>query len=132
MLLSELLDSAVDGARNVEVLGLTADSREVGPGYLFAALRGNHADGADYVADALGRGAVAVLAADKARLDVPADRALLVADANPRRRLALMAARFYRVQPAVVVAASTTAIELSRTRTSMSAPGRKELACTRF
>ena len=108
MLLSELLDSAVDGARNVEVLGLTADSREVRPGYLFAALRGSHADGADYVADALVRGAVVVLAADEPRLDVPADRALLVADANPRRRLALMAARFYGVQPDVVAAVTGT------------------------
>ena len=108
MLLSELLDGAVGGARNVEVLGLTADSREVRPGYLFAALRGSHADGADYVADALDRGAVAVLAAGDLRFDVPADRALLVADANPRRRLALMAARFYGAQPEVVAAVTGT------------------------
>jgi UDP-N-acetylmuramoyl-tripeptide--D-alanyl-D-alanine ligase len=37
------------------------DSRQVEPGALFVALRGEHADGHDYVADALSRGAVAVI-----------------------------------------------------------------------
>ena len=41
----------------VDILGLTADSRAVRPGYLFAALCGGQADGADYVSDALARGA---------------------------------------------------------------------------
>ena len=55
---------------DLEIRGLTADSREVQPGYLFAALHGSHADGADFIADAVARGAVAVLASDELQIDV--------------------------------------------------------------
>jgi UDP-N-acetylmuramoyl-L-alanyl-D-glutamate--2,6-diaminopimelate ligase len=43
----------------VPIMGLTADSRAVKPGYLFAALPGSRTDGAYYIADALARGAAA-------------------------------------------------------------------------
>ncbi len=36
----------------VPIVGLTADSRAVKPGYLFAALPGSRTDGARYIADA--------------------------------------------------------------------------------
>ena len=41
MLLSELINGGSVVAGNVDIRGLTADSREVRPGYLFAALRGD-------------------------------------------------------------------------------------------
>ena len=44
------------------VRGITADSRAVQPGYMFAALPGAKADGRRFIADAVARGAVAVLA----------------------------------------------------------------------
>src|SRR5690606_30845465 len=47
----------------VEVAGLTSDSRSVAPGFLFAALPGTKADGAAFAADAARRGAAAVIAA---------------------------------------------------------------------
>ena len=110
MLLSELLASEPQAAGDVEVLGLTADSRAVRPGYLFAALRGGRADGAAFVADALAGGAVAVLAGAGAGADIALPMAgvpLITAD-NPRRRLAELAARFYGAQPRVVVAVTGT------------------------
>ncbi|MEE8622564.1 MAG: Mur ligase domain-containing protein, partial [Alphaproteobacteria bacterium] len=48
--------------RDVEILGLTSDSREVRPGYLFAALKGGRADGRDFIGEASSRGAAAILA----------------------------------------------------------------------
>ena len=54
--------------RDPILAGLTLDSRKVRPGYLFAALPGSHHDGAAFVADAVDRGAVAILAAPDARL----------------------------------------------------------------
>ena len=108
MLLTDLLDGDVAGAGNVEILGLTEDSRAVRPGYLFAALRGSRFDGTDFIADAVAHGAVAILAPEGLRVDVPENRVRLVADANPRRRLALMAARFYPRQPAIVAAVTGT------------------------
>jgi UDP-N-acetylmuramoyl-L-alanyl-D-glutamate--2,6-diaminopimelate ligase len=92
-------------APDLEIAGLTADSREVKPGFLFAALRGIKADGRDFIPDALARGAAAVLAEP----GMPEDLAVpVIEDREPRRRLAEMAARFYPRQPATVVAVTGT------------------------
>jgi UDP-N-acetylmuramoyl-L-alanyl-D-glutamate--2,6-diaminopimelate ligase len=106
VLLSDLLagDPVVTG--EVDILGLTADSRAVQPGFLFAALRGGQTDGANYVGDALARGAAAVLADSGCNIatgDIP----LIGAD-NPRRRLAQLAARFHGPQPRVIAAVTGT------------------------
>ena len=55
--------AAPAGLGSVEVTGITADSRKVRPGFLFAALPGAKTDGAAYVSDAVAKGAAAVLAA---------------------------------------------------------------------
>lgn len=89
----------------VEIRGLSADSRKIEPGFLFAALTGSKLDGRRFIADAAAKGAVAVLA--PAGTEVPEGIAL-VADENPRRRLALMAARFYARQPATIAAVTGT------------------------
>jgi len=91
-----------------DIVGLSADSRAVRPGYLFAALPGARADGRAFIGEAIRRGAVAILAPPGTALD-PAEPAIpLITDNNPRRRLALMAARFYGRQPKVVAAVTGT------------------------
>jgi UDP-N-acetylmuramoyl-L-alanyl-D-glutamate--2,6-diaminopimelate ligase len=95
------------GAANINVVGLTADSRAVAPGFLFAALAGTATDGARFVADAVQRGAVAILAGPDAKIDAPAGIPVLRA-ADPRRALALAAARFHPRQPAHLVAVTGT------------------------
>jgi len=89
-----------------DILGLTADSRDVRPGFLFAALPGSRLDGRAFIADAVAKGAAAILTTPDAAIDdCPVD---LVCDAEPRRRLARMAARFYGPQPETVVAVTGT------------------------
>jgi UDP-N-acetylmuramoyl-L-alanyl-D-glutamate--2,6-diaminopimelate ligase len=93
-----------DLAADPQVTGVTADSRKVQPGYLFAALPGAKADGAAFAAQAVAAGAVAVLSAEPLEgLDVP-----VVTSADPRRAYALAAAAFWRAQPPVVVAVTGT------------------------
>ena len=48
-------------AAALDVAGLTADSRAVRPGFIFAALKGTQADGHRFIPDAREKGAVAVL-----------------------------------------------------------------------
>jgi UDP-N-acetylmuramoyl-L-alanyl-D-glutamate--2,6-diaminopimelate ligase len=88
--------------------GLTLDSRQARPGFLFAALAGNRQDGASFVADAVRRGAVAVLAAPDAALPPLDPSVLVIRDDNPRRRIALMAAAFAGAQPACIAAVTGT------------------------
>ncbi|MGD9739174.1 MAG: UDP-N-acetylmuramoyl-L-alanyl-D-glutamate--2,6-diaminopimelate ligase [Bauldia sp.] len=107
MLLGDLLrDSIPAGAPAVEVVGITADSRAVRPGLLFAALRGAKADGAAFAAAAIAAGAAAILAPTDFALDDPGIPVVRVDD--PRRALALAAARFYPRQPRHLVAVTGT------------------------
>ena len=89
------------------VAGLTADSRKVGPGWLFVAVPGTKADGMSFVPDAVARGATAIVGEAERPADLPAGVAYAqVPDA--RRALALAAARFHPAQPVTVVAVTGT------------------------
>lgn len=101
-------------ARTVDIEGLTADSRRVARGYLFAALPGSRHDGRAFIGDAVARGAAAILAPEDTVLPETAapqghdQRIALLTDPNPRRRFACMAARFYGRQPRRVAAVTGT------------------------
>jgi UDP-N-acetylmuramoyl-L-alanyl-D-glutamate--2,6-diaminopimelate ligase len=73
MHLSELLTSLnildFEGDGRIEIRGITYDSRNVEPGCLFVALRGNNADGHDYIARAVEQGAAAVVVERKDALN---------------------------------------------------------------
>ncbi|GAN86734.1 UDP-N-acetylmuramoyl-L-alanyl-D-glutamate--2,6-diaminopimelate ligase [Komagataeibacter intermedius] len=74
---------------HLSITGITADSRAVRPGMIFAALHGTHMDGRSYIPQAVAGGAVAVLL-DMSPHDVPAGIvAIRVPDA--RRTLAQVA-----------------------------------------
>src|SRR5204863_3058049 len=94
-----------------DIIGITADSRQVKPGYLFAALRGTQRDGRAFATEASAKGAAAILTADADALPLDPDmrrRVAIIADPHPQRRLALLAARFYGRQPRTVAAVTGT------------------------
>lgn len=99
--LNELLGTK---AGALDITGITADSRNALPGSLFVAVAGTKADGSAYVADAVAKGAVAVVSSHAIDAGVPV---LVVSD--PRRFLSLAAARFYGKQPETMVAVTGTA-----------------------
>jgi len=110
--------AATAALHEAEIEGLTADSRKVGRGFLFAAIPGTRADGRAYMAQAVEKGAVVVLApegtafADYGLPEQPTspngEDVQLLTDANPRRRFAHLAAAFYPSQPATVAAITGT------------------------
>ncbi len=90
----------------LDITGITEDSRLVEPGMLFAALPGTKADGLAYVEDAAKRGAAVILAGAGAGAEAIA--LPLLRTEEPRRALALLAARFYGAQPQTVAAVTGT------------------------
>jgi UDP-N-acetylmuramoyl-L-alanyl-D-glutamate--2,6-diaminopimelate ligase len=100
--------TAWQAAASLEVAGITADSREVVPGDVFAALPGSHADGRAFIADAVARGAVAILAPQGTEWPAGVPPRPLLLDPEPRRRLAQMAAALAGPQPETVVAVTGT------------------------
>ena len=101
--LSELVRR--DVASDPVITGVTADSRKVGPGTLFAAIPGASADGRAFIPQALSAGAAAVLApADTPDASAP----VLVPCGDVRRAYALAARGFYGTQPGTCVAVTGT------------------------
>lgn len=112
MRLTELLDGAelhhASILDDVTITGLTADSRSVKPGYLFAAIPGTRLDGRDFIDAAVRAGAAAVLAPPDVTPERLSPGISLITDDNPRRSLARMAAVFYGRHPATIAAVTGT------------------------
>ncbi len=89
---------------DLEITGISLDSRKIKPGMLFAALAGSKADGQGFIGDAAARGAVVAVSAHPADVGIP-----VLVVSNPRRFVALAAARFYGKQPETMVAVTGTA-----------------------
>ena len=87
------------------VTGIAVDSRAVKPGDLFFALAGSKTDGARFIDSAIASGAVAVAGGHPPQGD---RRVPFVSTPNPRRALALAAAKFYPRQPAIIAAVTGT------------------------
>ena len=94
---------------NLDIAGLSADSRQVAQGYLFAALPGGRLDGRRFIPNALGAGAAAILSTmDVTRDTLNGAATALITDPQPRRQLAWMADRFFRDQPRTQAAVTGT------------------------
>lgn len=79
---------------DAEVLGVTQDSRQAGPGLVFVAVRGTSSDGHKFLPEVAARGALALIVEDDA--SIPRDYSgAIVKVANTRRALDQLAARFY-------------------------------------
>jgi UDP-N-acetylmuramoyl-L-alanyl-D-glutamate--2,6-diaminopimelate ligase len=103
--LREIISDVPAAIAEVEIAGLTADSRRVKPGYLFAALKGVGAHGRDFIAQAKANGAVAVLSGG----DLVGDPGLPhVIAHNPRAAFAHAASAFYPRRPETIVAVTGT------------------------
>jgi UDP-N-acetylmuramoyl-L-alanyl-D-glutamate--2,6-diaminopimelate ligase len=100
MTVRELLEGAPEGMFQAKldradarpVTGITYDSRQVKPGFVFVALRGANADGASFAPQAIDKGAIAVVAHGAA----PASASVSWLDvSDDRAALAWLSARFY-------------------------------------
>jgi UDP-N-acetylmuramoyl-L-alanyl-D-glutamate--2,6-diaminopimelate ligase len=86
--------------------GLCLDSRKAFPGCLFAAIPGTVSNGLEFAPEAIAQGAAAVLVPH--RFELPNLSVPVLSSENVRRSVALLAARQYPQQPAILVAVTGT------------------------
>lgn len=111
MLLSSLIASSdlfttPEGLRDVEITGLATDSRKLKQGNLFIAVPGTQVDGRTFIADALAKGAAALLITNDTAL--PPQPVPVVLCKDVRIATSLLAARFYNAQPTCITAVTGT------------------------
>jgi UDP-N-acetylmuramoyl-L-alanyl-D-glutamate--2,6-diaminopimelate ligase len=98
------LPAASQDNLDVNVTGFAIDHRKIAPGTVFGAFRGTRFNGEDFIAAAVAAGAVAVVARAEARVA----GAVHIADAEPRRAFARLAAQFFTPVPGTIVAVTGT------------------------
>lgn len=98
------------GSADPLIKKVSADSRKVAKGSLFAALQGDVSDGRIYIASAIEKGAAAIITDDSADLpdEVEANGIPVIISDNPRRDYALACAAFYDEKPKFIVAVTGT------------------------
>ncbi|HEY4040990.1 MAG TPA: UDP-N-acetylmuramoyl-L-alanyl-D-glutamate--2,6-diaminopimelate ligase [Rhodopila sp.] len=101
-------DLAWEAVEHLDIGGVTADSRRVVSGDLFAALPGSRTDGRAFIADAVERGAVAILAPPGTAWPPGVPPRPVITDPEPRQGLARIAALLAGPQPRTVVAITGT------------------------
>ena len=97
------------------VTGFAIDHRKVAPGTVFGAFQGALVNGEDYIPAAVSAGAIAIVARPEAQVE----GAVHLADPQPRRAFAALAAPFFRPVPETVVAVTgtngkTSTVEMTR------------------
>ncbi len=110
MKLREILppDATIEtGSPDLDVCGVSADSRAVKSGDIFVAIEGGKTDGLKFIGPALAAGAAAILAQRRPEAPLPAGIAF-VRVGNARRALALIAAGFFARQPQTIAAVTGT------------------------
>ena len=109
MRLGDIMASAAGtDLSTLEVTGVTADSRKVLPGMVFAALPGSHADGGSFIGDAVARGAAAILTSLGTVWPPDVAHRPMITAAEPRQVLAQAAATLAGPQPAIQAAVTGT------------------------
>ncbi len=101
MKIQRLLDGVdvvrIVGTADAEIVSVAYDSRRIGPGAIFFALRGEKTDGAKFVGEALQRGAIALASEDPRPDGIPSHVTWIeLAPGSGRRGLARASANFYR------------------------------------
>ena len=101
--MSHTLRSLFNFDADQTVVGLSADSRQIKPGFIFAALPGTQMDGRDFIPQAIKNGAVAILTTPDVEADIP-----VIGNDNPRLLYAKTAAKLFPGQPKTLVAMTGT------------------------
>ena len=96
----------------LEIRGIALDSKQIRKDFLFAALPGLNTHGANFIQDAIERGAIAVLT-DKEGQKIALESSSIQAErviptSNPRKELAKLASKFYQNVPHTCVAVTGT------------------------
>ncbi len=106
------LGLTAQGGAEVQITGLAVDSREVKPGFLFAALPGAQVHGGEFIQYALRMQAAAILTDAKgaaiAATELGQSNAALIIAEDPRQTLAQTASLWFGPHPATVVAITGT------------------------
>ena len=103
MLLKKLIKNCPNNLLNIEVKGLSLDTRKLKKGDLFFALKGSQINGENFINDALKKGACAVISTKKVN-----GNSKIITTNNIRDLLGKICSKFYKLKPKNIIAVTGT------------------------
>ena len=100
-----LKDIKADLASDLKIRGVTYDSREVEPGYIFVAIQGKEYCGEDFAVEAMKKGACAIVTYKDSDLEIEIP---LIKSENPRKYLSFLSSLNYSKSPEIICAITGT------------------------
>ena len=99
------------GSLDVEIFGITSNTKKIAEGYLFVALRGAKFDGHDFIAEAIEKGAVAILGQSGSKFQLSLDNSFsscFIACEDPRGTYPKLCSVYYNKQPEMIAGITGT------------------------
>ena len=98
-------DGCIDG---LIIKGVTCDSRQVKPGYLFAAFQGTNENGCTFVSEAIFKGAAAIILEKNLAKTLNCKEVPIITVSNSRKAYAVISSNVYKPSPKTIVAITGT------------------------
>ncbi len=106
MLLKNLIKKISKDKQNINILGLSTNSKEIKKNFIFFAIKGNKLNGEKFIQEAINKGASVIICSNNCKYKNK--NVLIIKTKNIRYFLSEIASRFYRMKPKNIIAVTGT------------------------
>ena len=106
MFLKKLIKTIPKDKKNIKILGLSTNSNDIKKNYIFFAIKGNRANGENYIKDAINKGASVIICSKSCK--IKNKKVLIIKTKNIRYFLSEIASKFYKLKPKNIIAITGT------------------------
>ncbi len=106
MLLKNLIKKISKDKKDINISGLSTNSKEVKKNFIFFAIKGNKLNGEKFINEAINKGASVIICSDKCKYKNK--NILIIRSKNIRFFLSEIASKFYRMKPKNIIAVTGT------------------------
>ncbi len=108
MLLKNLIKGIPKEKKNIKILGISTNSKDVKKNHIFFAIKGNKNNGEKFINTAVKKGASVIICSKKSKIKLRNKNILLVKTNKIRNFLSLTASKFYSLKPKNIIAVTGT------------------------
>ena len=106
MLLKNLIKDVSRDLKNINISGISINSKEVRKNFIFFAIKGNNINGEKFINDAIRRGASVIICSKNCKIK---NKNVIVFKTNKiRNLLSLISSKFYKLKPKNIIAVTGT------------------------
>ena len=110
MLLKNLIKNISKNKENIQISGLSTNSKKVKKNFIFFAIKGSKSNGEKYIQEAISKGSSVVVCSKSCK--IKSNKVLIIKTKNIRLFLSLVASRFYNLKPKNIIAVTFWRIQL--------------------